>query len=121
MQEHKPLLSTHPHWLSLTLPSLMTELRCRHLPVVAEDGNELLGIVSIGDGVKRIVKTAETETARLSSTSVARTRAEEGREEGRRADESLDNWVGTELCACGAQRSEGNDAREKRERTRREY
>lgn len=44
--------------------SLMTELRCRHLPVVDEE-NELVGIVSIGDGVKQIVKTAETETARL--------------------------------------------------------
>lgn len=43
---------------------LMTELRCRHLPVTDEEG-ELVGIVSIGDGVKRIVKTAEAETARL--------------------------------------------------------
>jgi CBS domain-containing protein len=43
---------------------IMTELRCRHLPVTDESG-ELLGIVSIGDGVKRIVKTAEAETTRL--------------------------------------------------------
>jgi len=43
---------------------LMTELRCRHLPVTDEEG-ELVGLVSIGDGVKRIVKTAEAETARL--------------------------------------------------------
>lgn len=43
---------------------LMTKLRCRHLPVVGED-EELLGIVSIGDGVKEIVKTAQSETARL--------------------------------------------------------
>ena len=43
---------------------LMTELRCRHLPVTDEEG-ELVGIVSIGDGVKRVVKTAEAETARL--------------------------------------------------------
>lgn len=43
---------------------LMTQLRCRHLPVV-DDEETLRGIVSIGDGVKRIVKTAETETARL--------------------------------------------------------
>lgn len=43
---------------------LMTTLRCRHLPVVdAED--ELVGLVSIGDCVKRIVETAERETARL--------------------------------------------------------
>ena len=43
---------------------LMTELRCRHLPVTDEEG-DLVGIVSIGDGVKRVVKTAEAETARL--------------------------------------------------------
>jgi CBS domain-containing protein len=43
---------------------LMTELRCRHLPVTDEEG-ELVGLVSIGDGVKRVVKTAEAETARL--------------------------------------------------------
>lgn len=43
---------------------LMTELRCRHLPVVDEE-EELVGIVSIGDGVKRIVKTAQSETTRL--------------------------------------------------------
>ncbi|MFB6272403.1 MAG: CBS domain-containing protein [Salinibacter sp.] len=44
---------------------LMTELRCRHLPVVAEEDDELIGIVSIGDGVKQILETAEAETARL--------------------------------------------------------
>jgi CBS domain-containing protein len=43
---------------------LMTELRCRNLPVTDEEG-ELVGLVSIGDGVKRVVKTAEAETARL--------------------------------------------------------
>lgn len=43
---------------------LMTKLRCRHLPVVDEDG-DLIGIVSIGDGVKRIIQTAQRETARL--------------------------------------------------------
>lgn len=43
---------------------LMTEIRCRHLPVVGEEDN-LLGIVSIGDGVKQIVNTAQSETARL--------------------------------------------------------
>lgn len=43
---------------------LMTELRCRHLPVV-DDEEALVGIVSIGDCVKRIVKTAERETTRL--------------------------------------------------------
>ena len=42
---------------------LMTELRCRHLPVVDDD--ELVGIVSIGDGVKQIIQTAHQETDRL--------------------------------------------------------
>jgi CBS domain-containing protein len=43
---------------------LMTRLRCRHLPVVGEEG-ELAGIVSIGDGVKQIIETAQAETDRL--------------------------------------------------------
>jgi len=43
---------------------LMTELRCRHLPVV-DDQEELIGIVSIGDGVKEIVGRAQQETTRL--------------------------------------------------------
>ncbi|WP_263785934.1 CBS domain-containing protein [Salinibacter grassmerensis] len=43
---------------------LMTKLRCRHLPVVDEDG-DLIGIVSIGDGVKQIIETAQRETSRL--------------------------------------------------------
>ena len=43
---------------------LMTRLRCRHLPVVADDG-DLIGMVSIGDCVKRILDTAQAETDRL--------------------------------------------------------
>ena len=42
---------------------LMTELRCRHLPVVAN--GKLLGIVSIGDCVKEIVDNAHREIDRL--------------------------------------------------------
>jgi CBS domain-containing protein len=42
---------------------IMTELRCRHLPVV--QGDELVGLVSIGDCVKRIIDTAQAETDRL--------------------------------------------------------
>lgn len=43
---------------------LMTCLRCRHLPVVDDEG-ELMGIVSIGDGVKEVIETAQVETNRL--------------------------------------------------------
>ena len=43
---------------------LMTKLRCRHLPVVDDDG-DLVGLVSIGDGVKQIIATAHQETDRL--------------------------------------------------------
>lgn len=43
---------------------LMTRLRCRHLPVVDEEEN-LVGLVSIGDCVKRILDTAQRETDRL--------------------------------------------------------
>ena len=43
---------------------LMTRLRCRHLPVVDEEEN-LVGMVSIGDCVKRILDTAQAETDRL--------------------------------------------------------
>lgn len=42
---------------------LMTKLRCRHLPVVDDD--ELVGLVSIGDGVKQVIATAQQETDRL--------------------------------------------------------
>ena len=43
---------------------LMTRLRCRHLPAVDEEKN-LIGIVSIGDCVKRVLDTAQAETDRL--------------------------------------------------------
>jgi len=42
----------------------MTSCRCRHLPVV--DGQELLGIVSIGDLVKRLLEEKESEVEQLS-------------------------------------------------------
>lgn len=44
--------------------TIMTKLRCRHLPVVNDD-EDLVGIISIGDCVKKIVDTAELEAARL--------------------------------------------------------
>lgn len=43
---------------------LMTKLRSRHLPAVDNDEN-LIGMVSIGDCVKRILDTAQAETDRL--------------------------------------------------------
>ncbi|MEZ5921347.1 MAG: CBS domain-containing protein [Parvularculaceae bacterium] len=43
--------------------SLMTERRIRHIPVVVE--GELVGIVSIGDVVKRKIDHAEREAAAL--------------------------------------------------------
>lgn len=42
----------------------MTNCRCRHLPVVEND--ELLGIVSIGDLVKRMLEEKEFEVRQLS-------------------------------------------------------
>lgn len=42
----------------------MTNCRCRHLPVV--DGEELLGIVSIGDLVKKLLEEKESEVQQLS-------------------------------------------------------
>ncbi|MGE0253107.1 MAG: CBS domain-containing protein [Alphaproteobacteria bacterium] len=45
------------------LMSVMTDRRCRHLPVV--DAGRLVGIVSIGDLVKARIDAAETEAAAL--------------------------------------------------------
>ena len=45
--------------------SEMTQKRIRHLPVV--DGGKLIGVVSIGDVVKRKIELAEREAAELKS------------------------------------------------------
>ena len=42
---------------------LMTDHRIRHIPIVKED--QLLGIVSIGDVVKRLLEKLERETEQL--------------------------------------------------------
>lgn len=45
------------------LMKLMTEHKIRHIPIVKED--QLLGIVSIGDVVKRLLEKLERETEQL--------------------------------------------------------
>jgi CBS domain-containing protein len=45
--------------------SLMTEAKCRHLPVV--DDGRLVGIVSIGDCVREVSRAAQAEVAHLQS------------------------------------------------------
>lgn len=45
------------------LMATMTEKRIRHMPVV--EGGKLVGVVSIGDIVKRKIETAEQEAANL--------------------------------------------------------
>jgi CBS domain-containing protein len=42
-----------------TALSVMTEARCRHLPVIAD--GRLAGLVSIGDCVKHLLRSAEAE------------------------------------------------------------
>ncbi|MCA9529351.1 MAG: CBS domain-containing protein [Myxococcales bacterium] len=44
---------------------LMTEHRCRHIPVM--DGDTLVGLISIGDATKHITEALETEVHNLSS------------------------------------------------------
>jgi len=46
-----------------TCLSLMTEARCRHLPVV--EGDRLIGVVSIGDCVKHLLDTAQAQVHSL--------------------------------------------------------
>ena len=48
---------------SSDLMKLMTEHKIRHIPIVNEEG--LLGIVSIGDVVKRLLEKLERETEQL--------------------------------------------------------
>ena len=58
-----PVISAEPDDTIQKCMEVMTTCRCRHLPVV-EDG-KLLGIVSIGDLVKRMLDEKESEVEQL--------------------------------------------------------
>jgi CBS domain-containing protein len=58
-----PVMTVDSTSLVVGAMALMTERRIRHLPVV--DGGTLIGVVSIGDLVKRRIDMAEAEAAAL--------------------------------------------------------
>jgi CBS domain-containing protein len=57
------VVSCGPNDTVVQLMGKMTERRVRHLPVY--DGNELIGIVSIGDAVKNRIEEIEAEATAL--------------------------------------------------------
>lgn len=59
-----PVISAKPEDTVAHCMEVMTQCRCRHLPIV--DGDQLLGIVSIGDLVKSIVEEKQSEIDQLS-------------------------------------------------------
>jgi len=58
-----PVFTTSPHTSICDAMAIMTDRRFRHLPVV--DGDRVLGLVSIGDLVKRRIEDAEAEAESL--------------------------------------------------------
>jgi CBS domain-containing protein len=60
-----PLITVAPEESTRTAMETMTERRCRHLVVV--DGEEMVGIVSLGDLVKYMLLEKEAEVDQLSS------------------------------------------------------
>ncbi len=60
----KPVISAEPDDSVQKCMEIMTTCRCRHLPIV--DKGKLLGIVSIGDLVKRLLDDKQTEVKKLS-------------------------------------------------------
>lgn len=58
-----PVITTPPSTTVTEAMEIMTDRRFRHLPVV--DGGRILGLVSIGDLVKRRIEEAEAEAAAL--------------------------------------------------------
>ncbi len=59
-----PVISAKPDDTVSDCMEVMTNCRCRHLPIV--DGDKLLGIVSIGDLVKSLVEEKQSEIDHLS-------------------------------------------------------
>ena len=59
-----PVISADPEDTIQQCMETMTACRCRHLPVV--ENGQLLGIVSIGDLVKRMLEEKESEIEHLS-------------------------------------------------------
>jgi len=60
-----PVISAEPGDSIEHCMEIMTNCHCRHLPVV--ENGELLGIISIGDLVKRMLDDRESEIRQLSS------------------------------------------------------
>lgn len=58
-----PVITASPGDTVQECMETMTSCRCRHLPVV--EGEKLLGIVSIGDLVKKLLEDKEEEVAQL--------------------------------------------------------
>lgn len=59
------LQTTAPHEPLLSVMKLMTERRCRHVPVM--DGDALVGLISIGDITKATQRNLQQEVRELSS------------------------------------------------------
>jgi CBS domain-containing protein len=59
------LYTTSPDEPLLTVMRLMTERRCRHVPVM--DGDDLVGLISIGDITKASQRNLQQEVRELSS------------------------------------------------------
>jgi CBS domain-containing protein len=60
-----PLITVTPTEATRVAMEMMTERRCRHLPVV--EGETMVGIVSLGDLVKYMLSEKEAEVEQLSS------------------------------------------------------
>ena len=76
-----PLITVSPAEPSQHAMETMTECRCRHLVVV--EGDEMVGIVSLGDLVKHMLVVKEAEVEQLSSYIFA----------GQFADERIENYT----------------------------